>query len=612
MGFKSNILFILFALFSNHFFGQIEVFATNNPQTIAEQLVGEAIEISNVKITGSNIQIGTFNDDLAIVGIQKGIVMASGNINNALGPNASGKAGDETTGATNDPYLIELGDKNGVTFKDAIIVEFDFIPKGTVISFKYVFASEEYPEYDQEFPDLFGFWISGEGIAQPTNLAKVPNTDIEINTKTISSADNSQYYNSNGDGNTPIFNQFLGYDGYTDVLVAEYEVVPCKKYHLKFAIADANDQILDSGVFIETKSFNSFQNPIISLDYESSRDKIFEECAPATLNIETKNNTSSPLKFLIEYTGTATDSDFNPASLPSEVVFAPNDSKKSFSLNAIQDLLQEGEEQLIISLKPECDLGFTTDSIIVLVEDGIQKEVQDFVWCNEDTFKLATFDKRTDLLIFEPTTNLSCLNCAEPMVYLTGKDTIYYTFIDKATDCTTKDTFEIQQFIPEMVFSIDTSAYYTVLDIVGEIDSTNLTSFYWDINHRNYQGKSVLHQSSIYGEDKVCLDIYLTGVHDSLKCMLKQDTALCLDKKIFIPNVITPNGDDKNDSFVPIGISSGFWDLTVYNRDGKKVAFLPNYHFDFEGENLSDGVYFYNLENKFKDRQYKGWLQILH
>jgi hypothetical protein len=39
------------------------------------------------------------------------------------------------------------------------------------------------------------------------------------------------------------------YQGFTVVLRAESEVVPCTTYHIKLAIADKADQVFDSGVF---------------------------------------------------------------------------------------------------------------------------------------------------------------------------------------------------------------------------------------------------------------------------------------------------------------------------------------------------------------------------
>jgi len=70
-----------------------------------------------------------------------------------------------------------------------------------------------------------------------------------------------------------------------------------------------------------------------------------------------------------------------------------------------------------------------------------------------------------------------------------------------------------------------------------------------------------------------------------------------------VPNVITPNGDGKNDRFVIVikGTGREFYEsfpnstLIIYNRWGKKIFESSNYQNNWTGEGMADGVYFYNL-----------------
>src|SRR5690606_16446232 len=81
------------------------------------------------------------------------------------------------TGNGGDPDLTVL--INGPTF-DKCIVEFDFVTTGDSVRFDYVFGSEEYLNYTcSYFNDVFGFFLSGPGIAGPftggaKNIAIVP------------------------------------------------------------------------------------------------------------------------------------------------------------------------------------------------------------------------------------------------------------------------------------------------------------------------------------------------------------------------------------------------------------------------------------------------------
>lgn len=80
---------------------------------------------------------------------------------------------------------------------------------------------------------------------------------------------------------------------------------------------------------------------------------------------------------------------------------------------------------------------------------------------------------------------------------------------------------------------------------------------------------------------------------------------------LFIPNIITPNNDNKNDQFVIEGISNKGWTLEIYNRWGSLVYNTDNYKNDWNGGGLPSGMYFYHLKHPDKkDKRYKGWLKI--
>ncbi len=69
-------------------------------------------------------------------------------------------------------------------------LEFDFVPIDSFFSFKYVFASEEYPEYACTiFNDVFAFFINGPGYAGNTNIALVPGTNIPVTINSINQDD---------------------------------------------------------------------------------------------------------------------------------------------------------------------------------------------------------------------------------------------------------------------------------------------------------------------------------------------------------------------------------------------------------------------------------------
>ncbi|MBA2882892.1 hypothetical protein HNR65_003247 [Desulfosalsimonas propionicica] len=226
----------------------MSVTAFDSATNLANNLVGEGITISNPTYTGAEDASGYFSGGLAAgIGIDSGILLTSGFASNLDGnSNTSGSI----TGVNympGDTDLNNLVSPNSTN--DAAILEFDFsLTTGNSAFFNYVFGSDEYNEYvNSSFNDVFGFFFEGE------NIALIPGTDTPVAINNVNNGLNSSYYNDNAD--TPYPYSFE-YDGFTDVLTASISnLTPGDSYHLKLAIADTSDSILDSGVFLQGGSF---------------------------------------------------------------------------------------------------------------------------------------------------------------------------------------------------------------------------------------------------------------------------------------------------------------------------------------------------------------------
>jgi gliding motility-associated-like protein len=121
-------------------------------------------------------------------------------------------------------------------------------------------------------------------------------------------------------------------------------------------------------------------------------------------------------------------------------------------------------------------------------------------------------------------------------------------------------------------------------------------------------------------EKSFLLKFYL---RDFGKCENKSDTIsvklILRDKESdfsnFKPNnVFTPNGDRFNQYFsldnIPIdNCKIKYRGITIYNRWGEKVYFSPHRDFKWDGDNLANGVYYYDID--FTSRRYKGTLSII-
>jgi hypothetical protein len=275
---KKIYSFLLLASMAPVALAQLTVDTTLSPQQIVEDVfLANGIFVSNITYnygdaTTPNLHFGTFNSDNANVGISSGIVMATGHVNVALGPNNQGGAtiygGNEDYSST-DPDLQAL--VPGYTSNDWSVIEFDFIATGDSLAFTYVFGSEEYLEWvGSTFNDHFGFFISGPGITGPysnggINIATIPGTDLAVAINNVNEFTNPEYYVNNGDGmEIPYMDDayYVQFDGLTTPLVAAIGGLTIGEvYHIKLAIADAGDSILDSGVFLQGDSFVQFCTP---------------------------------------------------------------------------------------------------------------------------------------------------------------------------------------------------------------------------------------------------------------------------------------------------------------------------------------------------------------
>ncbi len=93
--------------------------------------------------------MGSFNGVNSNLGLGTGVILSTGNINSAPGPNSqTGVTGVMNTAG--NPLLTSLAGQN--TF-DACVIEFDITPLCDTISISYVFASVEYPEFVNSFND---------------------------------------------------------------------------------------------------------------------------------------------------------------------------------------------------------------------------------------------------------------------------------------------------------------------------------------------------------------------------------------------------------------------------------------------------------------------------
>jgi gliding motility-associated-like protein len=78
-----------------------------------------------------------------------------------------------------------------------------------------------------------------------------------------------------------------------------------------------------------------------------------------------------------------------------------------------------------------------------------------------------------------------------------------------------------------------------------------------------------------------------------------------------IPNVITPNSDNRNDAFVLEGLNPRSWRIEIYNRWGRQVYQKEAYDNGWNAANESAGVYYYLLTHSTTGQRYRGYVEVI-
>ncbi len=249
----SFVVLAVLALFSPNAHAQLSITTTTDAATLAGAILGGGISLSNLSYIGGTLASGTYTGG-AVMGIPTGIIMTSGNATLANGGTNDSDSSTGSNGTGTDADLNTLS--SPFTTFDKTILEFDFESTSGDLFFQYVFASEEYNEYaNSSFNDVFGFFLDG------TNIALIPGTSTPVSINNINLVDNPSFFNNNDlqDGGVLPFE----YDGFTDIFTAEALGLTAGTHHIKLAIADAGDSILDSAVFIKGGSFSSTNPGVI-------------------------------------------------------------------------------------------------------------------------------------------------------------------------------------------------------------------------------------------------------------------------------------------------------------------------------------------------------------
>lgn len=259
------IIFLLSAFYSNAQYISVDENYTVDDlvQNVLFSNSCSSSSVTNISVSGGNfgtneMSWGYFNANGSSFPFQDGIILSTGKINNAIGPNDSLLDDGDNMGWNGDNDLNQaLGLSN--TF-NATVLEFDFTPISNQISFDFILSSEQYltnPSPNQcNYTDGFAFLIKEINDVTYENIALVPNTNIpiKINTVrgegTICPSANEEYFDAFNGVNHP-----TNFNGQTKSITARTNVIAGNTYHIKLVVADEGNYRYDSAIFLKGGSF---------------------------------------------------------------------------------------------------------------------------------------------------------------------------------------------------------------------------------------------------------------------------------------------------------------------------------------------------------------------
>ena len=288
-------------------------------------LLGAGVEVYNVRFNGSLTSInctgvGKFTGGNGTnLGIDAGIVLSASGLDYI---NTTSGSSTSSCPNYNDADMANLVSPRPAN--NTACLEFDFVPRSDSVSFRYVFASEEYYGYECDvYNDAFAFFLTGvrpAGGNYPANnnIALLPGTTTPITINTVNGGETHGSVTPCITTNTQYFvdNRQMTYvkhmDGFTTVLTAKAAVIPCQTYHLKMVVCNVQDNALPSAVFLEANSlmsnaisfaFDNSANPTAPSDlYEGCQAKVVmtrpqQKPTNTTIHVQVEGDVSNGVDF---------------------------------------------------------------------------------------------------------------------------------------------------------------------------------------------------------------------------------------------------------------------------------------------------------------------------
>lgn len=507
----------------------------NFSKMVRESFVGPGIVIKNVVFRGDSAAIGVFDGRNSNIGLDSGIIITTGRAVDAIGPDNSIASTSQNGGKVDGDLNSLLPNQNS---KDATSIQFVFTPAASRATFNVVFASEEYEEYvGYPFNDIFGFFLSGPGITGKKNIATVPGTQDPISINSINKNVNSNLFVNNIGGLT------IQYNGFTKVLqIVADGLIPCEDYTLKFVIADVQDAIYDSGIFLSSLNSETPKDAFVVRNTPTrAKSFIQEKCDSAVFRF-TRSSSLTQASQVVKYTlsGTATRG-VDYIDVPDSIVIEAGKTFADLIIYPVDDNVVEPQESVFINVENNTICATSFDSVSIKDFDTLKITTYVDIRCQGDTlYKQVKYAGGSVRLSFEWTDSLGNIKSSSSILDASQDSLTMYiiSIYDSCINYTTKDTIYIPPITIVNLITPDDTIVCAPVDLNFIIQS-NIPGLKYAWSAVDLAKNSV----GLFDDDTKQNPIYSvpSGIYEILVSVKVDSPNFCSDEKKFKIRVI-PKG----------------------------------------------------------------------
>ena len=666
---KINVFIISLLLLLKTVSAQVTVQSSNGSSAedlVRSVLVGEGVVVSNVMFnysaavlnTTTGAQLGTFTNNLTgFPGLtfSSGLILATGDVSVAVGPNDDTGASEAVTNFVDCSELESL--VNYLTLYNPAVLEFDFMTTADMVTFNYVFASEEYPEFvDMGYNDVFGFFVTDLTTNQTTNVALIPNTNLPVTIDNVNDHSYSQYYHE-----LSYDSPWMQYDAYVGPFAATFSVVPCRLYHIKLAISNVDDDAYDSAVFLEAQSFSANAAEAQTIYDREDLPVVVQDCNTCTVTFNQPEPQNQDVVIPLTYSGTAVNG-VDVAALPSSVTIPAGQTSASIVVRAIGDFTPDTLQLDIYYENNACETG-TTITLYVCKNAGIEVSSEDVIVCHPvDEISISVTNgmegdiqwSPADLLtnpnslstgfITNPTEpthftvtvwdRFHCTSATTTFLYGFGEPTrdtikasicqgqVYNRYGFSETEAGSYTHHSQTPFGCDSIITLELTVYDPQVEI--EVGTTDLCEDGYVELSTTMSGESIKWSN---GQQSDHITVTLPGTYVATvmdhQCSAVDivNIPICPDAEPYIPNAITPSDlNGINDVFyvvIPQTLELEYFEIKIYDRWGMLVFQSEEPHFKWDGtingKRRSGETYVWHIRLKsqwHKAKQYKGIVTV--